>query len=757
MAVVLLVATSVAVVTGLLKLRSDTSPESFLPHNDPSLSSLEDAARSFGGDPIIVLVESSEPLQLLGTDQLPKMLALEGELVRLPNVATVYGPATVLNQIAASAQNLLATLAGRRDVLAAQAEQQARSQGASEQKAAAARDDAVAAFDQRYGALLVQGLPAGLPTLHNPNFVTRVIFDQAGAPRPQWALVVPKPNAVAILVRPRETLDQTGTERLVSAVRSTVDHAGLTTTRTTVTGVPAVTAALGNRIRLEIPLLGALAVVLIAVCYLLVPWIRPRRYRLVPLVTTLCATALVLAAFGWLSRPLSLGVIAFLPILVGIASDYPAYLTQPGPRRQVIVAAFASSTAFASLAISPLPFVRDLGLALAGGLLVALGLGLVVGRRLVRMASISSASPVAAHLADLSERPRVPVWKRISILAAVVTVASLGWFALPHVEIEAQPDRLASGLSALDDVSYAQQTLGGSGEVQLVMRGPDVLAPDALAWMKRTEDQLVLQYGNQLKAVLSPSSLFSFLGASPTPQEVAAGTQLLPSYLTNSVVRGDRQRATMIFLLKLQDLHDQKLLFDSVRSVIPPPPHEFDIDLVGLPVVAARGYQLLVELPYLPSLVGIFSAGLVLLIGLRRRSDALRAVFAAGLATGWGLGAVWVLGMSVTPLTLALGSLTTATACEFTVMLSSGLSGRRLQLHRTVLAAAMAAALGYAALAASRLEMVREFGLLMAGSVGLSFVAARLVVVLIPWSHTRAHDQIFSSWPLATEMKKVEV
>ncbi|WP_131770163.1 RND transporter, partial [Candidatus Protofrankia californiensis] len=638
MTVVLLVATSVAIVIGLLKLRSDTSPESFLPHDDPSLSSLEDAAKSFGGDPIVVIAESSEPRQLLGADQLPKMLALEGELVRLPDVATVYGPATALNQIAASAQNLLATLAGRRDALAAQAEQQARSQGASEQKAAAARDDAVAAFDQRYGALLVQGLPAGLPTLRNPGFVTRVIFDQAGAPRPQWAFVVPKPNAVAILIRPREALDQTGTEQLVSTVRSTVDHAGLAATRTTVTGVPAVTAALGNRIRLEIPLLGALAVVLIAACYLLVPWIRPKRYRLVPVVTTLCATALVLAVFGWLSRPLSLGVIAFLPILLGIASDYPAYLTQPGRRRRVIVAAFASSIAFASLAISPLPFVRDLGLALAGGLLVALGLGLVVGRRLVRVASAPPASPVAAHLANFSERPGMPTWKRISVLAAVVTVASLGWFALPQVEIEAQPDRLASGLSALDDVSYAQQMLGGSGEVQLVVRGPDVLAPEALEWMKHAEDQIVLQYGNQLKAVLSPSSLFNFLGASPTPREVAAGTQLLPSYLTNSVVRGDRQRATMIFLLKLQDLRDQKHLFDGVRSVIPPPPHGFDMDLVGLPVVAARGYELILKSPYLPSIVGIVSAGLVLLIGLRRRSDALRAVLAAGLATGWGLG-----------------------------------------------------------------------------------------------------------------------
>jgi predicted RND superfamily exporter protein len=721
----------VAVGVGLTRLRTETGPESFLPAGDPALRALQDSARSFGGDPILVLAESAKPQQLLGSEQLPRLLALEGELSRLPDVAVVYGPATVLNQIAGASQQMLATLAGHRDALAAQARATARRDGATKKETAAAVQRSLAAFDNRYGSLLVRGLPAGLPTLRNPGFVRQVIFDSAGAPKPQWKFVVPRANTVAVLVRPREGLDQEGTARLVGAVTRTVDQAGLATSRLTVTGVPAVTAGLGRQVRREVPLLGALAVALIGCCYWFVPWIRERRKRLIPLATTLCATAITLSVFGWLSHPLSLGVVAFLPILVGIASDYPAYLAHPGPRRRVVVAACASAASFASLAISPAPFVRDLGLALAFGLLLAVGLGLVVGDRLRTSGPIPEPAEPSARRRD-SGSARLTAPQRWSALAAAVGVAAIGWLALPRLDIESQPDKLAVGLPALDGIRHAEQVLGGSGEVQLVLQGPDVLAPEALAWMSRADTKIAVEHGDELKAIVSPSSLLKFLGPSPTTEEVAAGVALLPAYLTGSVVRDDHQRATMSFLLALHDLRDQDRILKEVRASIPPAPKGYDVELVGLPVVAARGYELISGSVYLTSTIGIVSAGLVLLVALRRRSDALRAVLAATAATGWGLAAVVAFGMSLTPLTLALGSMTTATACEFTVMLGGQARLGHSRMNRTVAAAALAAAMGFAALSASSLAMVREFGLLLAGSVVLSYAAARLVVVLLP-------------------------
>ncbi|WP_191334889.1 RND transporter family protein [Amycolatopsis acidiphila] len=727
---VLIAGAAAGMAQGLLNLHTDTSPESFLPAGDPALGSLQDAARSFGGDPIVVLARTSQPQQMFGAEQLPKLLALEGQLAKLPDTAVVYGPATVLNQIAQASQNLLATLAGRRDAVAAQAEQRAREERKPDKAVTAARDAAVAEFDARYGPLLVRGLPAGLPTLRNPGFVARVIFDQNGLPKPEWHFVVPDPRSVAILIRPREDLDQAGTERLTANVRSTVDGAGLTTERVTVTGIPAVTAALGSEVRWQAPLLGALAIVLIGVCYFAVPWIRPKRYRLLPLATSLAATAAVLALFGWLDHAVSLGVVAFLPVLVGIASDYQAYLAHPTGRRRVVVVGLAAATAFASLALSPLPFVRDLGLALAAGLLFSVGLALLVGRHLSHHARPSPLATVEEARPEGSRRP-LSVGGRAGLLVLAAGIAAAGWVALPRLNVEAQPEKLASGLPALADIQIAEDVLGASGEVQVVLRGPDVLTPGALAWMRQVQDQLALRLGDRMRPVVSLPSLLEFLGPSPTQEQVTAGTDLLPDYLTGAVLRADHQRATMSFLLGLQDLRDQARLIGDARAAIPPPPPGYATDLVGLPVVAARGYQLVSADRYLTSAIGIAGAGIVLLIGLRRRSDALRAVLAAGLATGWGLAGIAALGLSLTPLTLALGSLTAATACEFTVMLCvRSARGSGVRTGRVVAAAALAAALGFAALSVSGLQIVREFGLILAATVGLSFAAAHLVVAL---------------------------
>ncbi|WP_250286325.1 RND transporter, partial [Frankia sp. CiP1_Cm_nod2] len=731
LAVVLLVALATGV--GLTRVESDTTTASFLPAGDPAQRALEESARSFGGDPVVILAESAGARELLGAEEIPKLVALEGSLARLPDVAVVYGPGTILNQIAGAAQNLLATISGRRDALRAEAEEQARAAGRSDAEATQAADAAVAEYDLRYGSLLVRGLPAGLPTLRNPSFVNAVVFDQDGSPRQQWRFVVPSPNAAAVLVRPREGLDQAGTERLVAAVRQVAGSAGLRTSRLTVTGMPAIAADLGGQVRREIPLLGGLALGLIAACYLLVPWVR-RRHRLLPLTATLGATALTLAALGWLGHPLSLGVVAFLPILVGIGSDFPAYLIRGAEPRRVVVAALASAAGFASLGLSPVPFVRDLGWALAAGVLLAVGLGFLT-RRWAAPAAVGHA--VSQH--EMGQEagadrplPAMSRARRAAVLVMLVAVAAAGWSALAFLDIEARPDRLADGVSTLADAQHAEEVLGSAGEVQILVSGTNVITPQALAWMRQVEDTTIRRFGGDLHPIVSLPGLLAFLGDSPTPDQITAGLGQLPRYLATAVVRNDGRQAVISFGVELQDVARQQDLLRNVRAALPRPPEGLTAELVGLPVVAARGYELVSGDRYPASLIGIVAAGLVLLVGLPRRSDAARAVLAAVLATGWGLAGAWVCGVALTPLTVSLGSLATATACEFSVLLGQGYARRSPHLRRSVAVAALAASAGYLALAASGLSLIRQFGIFLAATVGLSLLAAFVVVRLFP-------------------------
>ena len=338
-------------VAGVSRVKVETGVESFLPSSDPSVQRYTELARSFGGDPIVVLLRAPQAPGLLDRDVLPQVLGVEGKLSQLPDVASVYGPATTLNQLASQSQKLLAELTGRRDGLQRAAAITAEQRG---EDPVAAGNAAVAAFDARYGPLIVQGLPVGLPTLRNQRFIDHSIMGSGGEPRPQWRYVVPDDRSLAILVRPREGLDQAGTEQLVAAVNDTVAQAQLPA-EATVSGVPSITASLGVAVDREAPVLGAVAVVAIGLCLFLVPWTRRRR-RLIPLAVTLAATAATLAVLGWAGRPVSLGVVAFLPVLVGLGSYYPTYFARGArPRTVVVVAAGAAlAAALALLAGFPL-------------------------------------------------------------------------------------------------------------------------------------------------------------------------------------------------------------------------------------------------------------------------------------------------------------------------------------------------------------------------------------------------------------------
>lgn len=714
------------IVGGLAQVRIDTGTDSLLPRNDPAYRAVEEKARSFGGDPVVVLLRGHAPQELLlKQHNLVRLLGLEGQLAQLPDVAEVYGPATVLNQTAKASQNLLAEISGHRDALRHLAEQRARQRGASAAAARAAGEAAVARFDRRYGSLLVRGLPAGLPTLHNPQFVASVLYADQGGPKPQWQFVLPTEDTVAVLVRPRENLDQAAAARLTDAVRSTVKTSGLDVEKVTVTGVPVVTSALTERAQQELPILGGIAVLAVGAVFFLVPWARRRRARLRPLLAALLGTAATAATFGWLGHPVSLGVVTFLPILLGIGSDFPFYLSQPGRRRRVVVAALAAAAGFGSLALSPLPFVRELGLAVGAGILLTAMVALSM-----RWWFGPVEPPAERRDRTRGKLPRAPIWRRSAVLAVAVGVAGLGWAALPQLDIEARPDQLAQGLPELKAARHAEDVLGSAGEVSIALRGQNVLRPEALAWTRRAEEVVVREHGDQMHPILTTSGLLAFLGDDPTVDQIAAGVRLLPSYLTSAVIRPDHEVALMTFGIELRDLEQQRALFADVRQTLPPPPKGFDVELVGLPVAAVHGLDLVSDGRVLINVVGIVAASLVLVAGLRRRADAARAFLTIVMATGWVLALAWLVTGSLNPLTVAIGSLTTATGCEFAVMMT-GYRNRRW-LWRGVGTAALAGSVGYLVLGLSEVAVLREFGLLLAASVALSYLAALTVLWVLP-------------------------
>ena len=218
---------------------------------------------------------------------------------------------------------------------------------------------------------------------------------------------------------------------------------------------------------------------------------------------------------------------------------------------------------------------------------------------------------------------------------------------------------------------------------------------------------------------------------------MTAALRIVPSYLSSSVIRADRRASLDVYGLGLQDIGTQTATMDAMRASLPPPPPGYRADVVGLPVAAGDAYRALLSDRYVLSLGGIVVAGLALLVGLRRRTDALRAVLAAGVATGATFAVLALFQVSLSPLTVGLGALVAVSGCEFFVLLREVEGSERRTVLGVVLAA-LTSAIGYASLCVSQLEVVRQFGLVLTGSVCLSFLAALLVVKSLPG---RAEDR----------------
>lgn len=719
----------VLLVAGLLRLEIDTGVTSFLPSGADSAEELAALQRSFGGDPIVVLLTGPEDGALLGPEQLPELLRVEGELAALDDVAVVYGPATAVNQVAGQAQQLLATISGRRDGLLDRARRDALARGASAGEAEQAAEQAVAAFDRRYGSLLAGGLNAGLPTLRNTSFVRSVAYAEDGRPRPQYRFLLPSPRTVSVLVRPREDLDQLDTDVLARAVRERLTAADLDTVDVQVTGTPVLSAALAQTVRRELPVLGVLAVVLVGTVLLLMGRGRLHR-RLVPLLAATGATGVTLAMLGLLGLPLSLGMLALMPILIGIGNNYPVYLSEPARRRTVATVAVASAGGFGTLLLSPLPFVRGLGLSLAVGVLASFTAALAT-----RPGDSEALPPDAgdgARPTAVQQLPSPPGGRprSMAVLVVAVLLAAAGWWQLPGLSVQASPQSTARGLPAVEEAERAEEVLGSTGEVSVVLRGPDVLRPEALAWSREAEEAVVVGVGDRLRVLASPQTLLGFLGPEPTPQQVLAAADIVPRYLLGAVVRSDRRASVVTLGVRIGDLGALQELLEQVRTVLPPPPEGFDVEVAGLPVVAVDGFAALGRDRLVPNAAALVVLALVVAVGLRSVREALWALLAAALAAGWGFAAIAASGTAVSPLLVALGALVAAVGCEFTILGREARSVASPRVAHAVTTAAATGIAGFGALLFSDLRLIQEFGIALIGSLGLAYLSARLVVTV---------------------------
>ena len=550
-----------------------------------------------------------------------------------------------------------------------------------------------------------------------------------------------------------------------------------------VSGVPVVIDGLARSLKDALLFLLAVAVGVMAVVLVIV---FRSRLRLLPLTVALAAAALTFGLFGLVGGSLTMASIAVLPILIGLAVDYAiqfqarfdeevedgsggveavrAAAAAGGPT--IATACLATGAGFLALLLSPTPMVRSFGLLLVVGIAIAFGLALTVGFAALGLRSPGGGggtpepSGVTLPAQRATQRaegyPRLPlVLERMlalavnrprELLAAGLALAVLGWGLGTQIESVSDVRELApQSIREVRDLNLLQEATGVSGELDVRVEAPDLTEPATLRWMADFKRRVLRSNGfagpnpSCKEAEVCPGPALSdfVVGGGPLRRaDIRATLAELPAYDLKQVAPADPRTglpghtALISFGIRAQSLEDQQALIDRVREEIGEPgapggpPAGVDVELAGLPVIAAAAASDLSSSRYWLTLAGLLAVALVLSVVYRSISRSITPLVPVVLASGWSALVLWATGIPLNPMSAALGALTIAIATEFSVILSARFheergGGRsptealRAAYARTgpaVLASGVTAVAGFAVLIASDVRMLRDFG-----------------------------------------------
>ncbi|HET7506867.1 MAG TPA: MMPL family transporter, partial [Solirubrobacterales bacterium] len=669
LAVTVVVALGAAI--GATRIPTDAGVGTLADSDSATYKATQEVREDFGEEPVVVLVKGELP-QLLLSQNIFKLLRLEGclsgkvpkgaepipgpcaELAAMHAVEFLTGPATFLNESVVQIEDQLRRLA--------------------EHVPADKFREYLLAVATKYGI-------TSAPSIDNEEFVATVVFDFArprGTPKARLSYLFPNAKSAQIVIRLKPDLSAAERRRAIELIEATVAETAprkacgeegrpapcfkLEGGSYVVSGAPVVIEGVAAALKDALLVLFAIAVAVMAAVLFLV--FRSRR-PLLPLAVALMAVAIAFGLLALVGGSLTMASIAALPILIGLAVDYAiqfqARFDERGSAREaaaaggttIAAACLATAAGFLALQLSPIPMVRGFGWLLILGVAIAFGLALTVG-----MAALSLRPAALAR--ESRWRLRLPVERLLRVaraypelvLSVALALAVAGWAAGTQVETVSDIRSLApQNIKAVEGLNELQETTGVSGELDVSIHAPDLTDPATVEWMAGFKRRVLAGNGfdgedpSCLTAEICPGpALSDFLirgEENPTKKRIEATLAALSPYALRQVAPVDPdtgkvgREALISFGIRAQSLEDQQALIERVRGEIGDPPPGVEVELAGLPVIAAQSASDLSSSRYWLTLAGLAAVAAALLLVYRSWRRALVPLVPTVLATGW--------------------------------------------------------------------------------------------------------------------------
>ena len=487
--------------------------------------------------------------------------------------------------------------------------------------------------------------------------------------------------------------------------------------------------------------------------------------------------------------------VAVLPVLIGLAVDYAIQFQARfnegraegmAPARAATAAAaaggpvigaacLATAAGFAALALSPIPMVRSFGLLLVAGIALAFAVAATAGFAALALASWRG-EPAAPRdwgpkSAELGRRRRRAGRRLREAGKRALARRDRAARARARGGAGAGGARLGGELAHRGGLGHpragAREPAGAAGRERAPGRDRRLGRGQRRRPLRRPRRSRADRLDQRLPAAgcwPTPATRASARAASrrgcaprsrsPTSSPGAATvrergsrrrrcwprsrpTSRRPSSPATRETGDIGDTANIAFGIRVQPLDEQQELIDGIRDQIEAdggPPPGTEVELAGLPVIAAEANADLSRSRYWLPLAGLAAVALVLLAIYRSPRRALVPLVPIVLATGWSALVVAVINVPLNPMSATLGALVIAIATEFSVILAARFERERRRglsvgeaLRRTyaltgtaVLASGVTAIAGFAALAATDIRMLRDFGLVTVADLSVA-------------------------------------
>ncbi|MGK2955893.1 MAG: efflux RND transporter permease subunit [Solirubrobacterales bacterium] len=620
-------------------------------------------------------------------------------------------------------------------------------------------------------------------------------------PKPKLSYLFPNADSAQIVLRLRSDLTDDERSETIDLIRQATEDQStqLAGAEYVITGSPVIFDSLSESLQTGVALLAVVALVLMSIALAL---IFGSAWRLLPLGLAIGAITIAFGLLRVAGGSISLAALGAVPILIGLTVDYAVQiqarydeadhdLSPPEAARiaaslglpMIATACVASAFGFAALLVSPVPLISEFGLLLASGVLVCLLVVFIFG-----FAALSIRGP--------GRSARIP-FERFSgfgfvksgaksilgmamlapgrLLAVSLLVAACGWAVGTQAETRTElREILPTRTEAVQDFIDLEDSTGTSGVVDMVVRSDDVTDPEVVAWMTGVRRDVLAKAGY---AAVNPNCVDAELCPGPAITDfVPDGGQGLNAADVRQILRGlpRTERAAMIggglagkalptetkipFVIRAGSVDRQTEVIDSIETSIDEsrggkgPPAGTTVELAGLPVVITATVADLADSRYLLTGLAILAVGLVLLLIYRSFTRMLVPLVPIVVAGGWSAVIISSLDISLNPFSTVLAVLVTAIATEFSVILA----GRYFQERETglgmadalrstygrtgmaIAASGVTAIAGFAALAASDIGMLREFGLVAVVDLSVALLGVAIVLpAVLAWLERR--------------------